>query len=65
MINQDVLKILIKYFLLMNLIYFDLMLIFLNLLNILLNQTIFYQLKNFDQDVMNVNYLKNKMHLIQ
>jgi len=62
MINQEILKILIKYFLLMNLNYFDLMLKFLNFLNILLNQTKFDRLIDFDQDVMNVNYLKNKMH---
>jgi hypothetical protein len=41
------------------------MLKFLNLINILLNQTKFDQLIDFDQDVMNVNYLKNRMHSIQ
>jgi len=65
MIDREFLNFSKDYFLLNTENYFDLMLIFLNLINILLNQTIYNQLIDYDQDVMNVNYVKNKMHWIR
>jgi hypothetical protein len=65
MIDREFLNFSKDYFLLNNENYFDLMLKFLNFVNIWLNQTIYDQLIDYDQDVMNVNYVTNKMHWIR